>query len=205
MVFHKNYNSLGNLYLNGKVLQYVEQATYLGVSYHKSKLSIKTYFDKVLNKAIQRSAGLRSFGYSADGLRPATGLKLYKMLIRPIFEYATQVIKPPKSFLNGSESCQSQNIKIIFGLEPGTSHACVRLIAGLPPIIARCDYLKTKHYLRILNRTNFTTITNEILNCTDKGFLKDVKDIFMKYNFEFINSQNSKWESQATTLKKKNL
>lgn len=57
MVFHKNYNSLGNLYLNGKVLQYVEQATYLGVSYHKSKLSFKIYLTKYSTKLYKEVQG----------------------------------------------------------------------------------------------------------------------------------------------------
>ena len=119
------------------------------------------------------------------GLRPKTGLKLYKALVRPIFEYGAQVLQPPASFFSGSKACQAQNAKIILGLERGTSHACVRLMAGLPPIRARCNFLKLKHYLRILNRpvkSEFITRMLESQNL-QYGFIKSVKDIFEHFVF----------------------
>jgi len=207
LVYHKNYNSLKPLYLNNTPLEYVDSVTYLGVSFHKSNLSFKTYFDLLIKKAVQRGAGIRQIGYSVDGLRPKSGLKLYGSLIRPIFEYGSQVLRPTKSFINGSEACQTQNIKLLLGLEKGTSNACVRLLSGLPPIIARCDFLKLKHYLRLLNREAKSGLLDHILSLPRAGikfgFTFSVKVIFEKYDIPFISQINVAWETQATKIKKK--
>jgi len=142
LVYHTPYNTLEPLYISGTKLEYIVQYTYLGVCFNKGKLSFKPYFDKLLHKAVQRGAGIRQFGYSVNGLRPKSGLKLYCALIRPIFEYGSQVLNPPKSFIKGSRACQSQNIKLLLGLEKGTSTACVRLLSGIPPLSARFDFFK---------------------------------------------------------------
>jgi len=206
LVLHKNYNSLKPLYLNGVSLDYVDSYTYLGVCYHKSRLSFKTYFDKLIKRAVQRGAGIRQIGYSVNGLRPKSGLKLYSSLIRPIFEYASQVLNPPKSFINGSRACQTQNIKLLLGLERGTSNACVRLLSGLPPIIARLDFLKLKHYLRKLNQDSKSKLLNHILSFPrdgiNFGFTHSVQIVFKKYNIPFINQMSDAWEDQAKSIKK---
>ena len=75
-------------------------------------LSFKSYFDFVLSKATQRAAGLRTLGVHCTGLRPKTGLKLYKALVRPIFEYGAQVIKPTISFIMDHNHVKLQTQKL---------------------------------------------------------------------------------------------
>ena len=102
------------LYLDGAKLKYVCNKIYLGVVFEKRFLTYKMYLDQILSRAVERSAGLRNLRSDGLGMRPATNLKLFRTLVRPIFEYGTQVIKPTKEFLNGAESCQCQAINTIF-------------------------------------------------------------------------------------------
>ena len=58
------------------------------------------HFDVILDKARKRLWQIKHIGFSRDGLRPETALKLYKLLIRPILEYGAQVLIYKFGFVN---------------------------------------------------------------------------------------------------------
>ena len=77
--------------LGQKSLEIVKIYKYLGVVFSSTRLtSLYTqHFVRVIEKAEKRFNCVRHFGFDSDGLRPATCLCMYKVLIRPILEYAS--------------------------------------------------------------------------------------------------------------------
>ena len=75
-------------------LEIVKIYKYLGVVFSSTRLtSLYTqHFARVIEKAEKRINCVRHFGFDSDGLRPATCLCMYKVLVRPILEYASQVL-----------------------------------------------------------------------------------------------------------------
>ena len=76
-------------------------------------------------------------------------------------------------------------------------------MAGLPPIRARCEFLKLNHYLRILNRRFKSPFIVNLLAAqnVDYGYIKEVRSIFNKYNLNFIVTESEEWTKQAETIK----
>ena len=62
------------------------------------------HFNVILDKARKRLWQIKHIGFSRDGLRPETALKLYKLLIRPILEYGAQVLTYTYSYVNSIRS-----------------------------------------------------------------------------------------------------
>ena len=119
-----------------------------------SKISIwrirELTFYVILEKASKRLWQIKHIGFSKDGLRPETALKLYKLLIRPILEYGAQVLTYVFSYINSIRSevrgldeitgfvkklehFQTQALKNLLGAPKSTSPAIVRLFSGVAP------------------------------------------------------------------------
>ena len=79
--------------LFGNKLKIVSSHKYIGITMSAKKLAkiYEQHFDVILDKAEKRLWQIKHIGFSRDGLRPETALKLYKLLIRPILEYGAQV------------------------------------------------------------------------------------------------------------------
>ena len=75
-------------------LEIVKLYKYLRVVLSSTRLtSLYTHhFARVIEKAEKRINCVRHFGFDSDGLRPDTCLSMYKVLVRPILEYASQVL-----------------------------------------------------------------------------------------------------------------
>ena len=80
--------------LDGVSIEIVSLTKYLGVLLSRSRLTslYGKHLTKVLEKAEVRANVIRNKGFQSDGLRPETTIRLYKTLVRPILEYASQVL-----------------------------------------------------------------------------------------------------------------
>ena len=80
--------------LGGDILEIVTKYKYLGfVLSNKRLTSLYTHhFRHVIERAEKRLNYIRHFGFDSDGLRPATCIAMYKVLVRPILEYASEVL-----------------------------------------------------------------------------------------------------------------
>ena len=81
-------------YLMKKKLAFVSEYKYLGVTISNTRQTslITQHISDILDKAGKRVNCIRHYGFQCDGLRPATSIMLYTTLVRPILEYAAQVI-----------------------------------------------------------------------------------------------------------------
>ena len=77
-----------------EALEATNSYKYLGVTISSTRLtSLYTkHFDNISQKVNTRVNCIRHFGFSRDGLRPFTCIRMYKILVRPILEYAAQTL-----------------------------------------------------------------------------------------------------------------
>ena len=80
--------------ISGESIEKVKSMKYLGITLSRSRLTTLygKHVTKVLEKAEARANVIRHMGFQKDGLRPETSIRMYKTLVRPILEYATQVL-----------------------------------------------------------------------------------------------------------------
>ena len=92
--------------LDGTKLKIVESHKYIGITMSTKKLAniYSEHFNVILEKARKKLWQIKHVGFSRDGLRPETALKLYKLLIRPILEYGAQVLTYTYSYVNSIRS-----------------------------------------------------------------------------------------------------
>ena len=161
--------------LGKKCLKKVKIYKYLGVMFSNTRLtSLYTkHFARVIEKAEKRINCVRHFGFDSDGLRPATCLSMYKVLVRPILEYASQVLSythhnftvPPRprrifeptDFLLKLEQFQNRILKLIIPCPKSTPCALLRLLTGTLSVAAHIDILKLRYFWKLTHsvKNNF--------------------------------------------------
>ena len=129
-------------------------------------------------------------GGRGDGLRPQTGLKLYKMLVRPIFYYGSPVLAYTSAQLKKLEKTQLDVIKRALGLRQNTKNETVRILSGIEPLEARFAFLKLKHLYRILQKPKNSLVRiifNKISLSGEgrPGFLSECKELCKTYDIAF--------------------
>ena len=152
--------------LHGKSLEKVKTFKYLGVTLSRSRLTTLygKHIKKVLEKAETRANVIRHMGFCKDGLRIETAIRMYKILIRPILEYATQVISlkhyyfterkcvdidVPSEMIKKVENLQNRILKKIVPCPKNTAPEVLRLLTGTMPISGRIDMLKLRYFWRL--------------------------------------------------------
>ena len=80
--------------LFGQSMELVTETKYLGVLLTRSRQTslYGKHISQILEKAEARVNAIRHMGFRSDGLRPETSVKMYKILVRPMLEYADQVL-----------------------------------------------------------------------------------------------------------------
>ena len=161
---------------------------YLGVLLSNKRLTslITTHVSEILKKAERRVNCIRHLGFQRDGLRPATSVTLYKKLVRPILEYAAQVLSyrhyyyyskhtDDRSLLRVDEhiakleAFQNRILKMVIPCPKNTSPAILRLFTGCMPIAGRIEMLKLRYFWRISHATD-DNLAAVILNFKRKEF-----------------------------------
>ena len=102
-----------------------------------SKNQHGNFIKKQLEKAQKRLGVVRLLGFHKDGLCISTGVKLYKLLIRPLLEFGAQIVSYKKSLLSELEKFQTKALKSLMGLHSCVKNETVRLLAGVEPLRAR--------------------------------------------------------------------
>ena len=160
-------------YLFGKEIEFTDIYKYLGIILtNKMQTSLITHhISAILEKAEKRINCIRHFGFQSDGLRPATSIKMYKTLVRPILEYGAQVLSYKHYYFNSKKKCrdiytldthikkleafQNRVLKRIFPCPKSTPPAVLRLISGTMPISARIDILKLRYFWKTSHCNNY--------------------------------------------------
>ena len=195
-----------SFYLLGEEVKFVSEYKYLGVTFsNKRQTSLITHhISTILEKAERRINCIRHFGFQSDGLRPATSIMMYKTLVRPILEYAAQVLcyrhyyyrsgKKEEAANNKIdehvvklEAFQNRMLKKLVPCPKSTSPAIVRILTGTMPIAARIDILKLRYFWKISNSTEHN-LAFSILKFkkeeshTKVGFIHEVHKLCLKHN-----------------------
>ena len=126
--------------LGSAVLKEVQTHVYLGITLTSSYVTnlFKEHFNLIMEKAKIVAASIRNYGFSMDGFRIKTTIKLYKLLVRPILEFCAQSLSyatyshqyNPQTlscFAKKLEHTQTQILKSLVNCPKSTSPAIVRL------------------------------------------------------------------------------
>ena len=175
--------------LGSACLEKVTEYKYLGVVFSNKRLtSLYTHhFKRVVERAEKRINCIRHFGFDSDGLRPATCISMYKILVRPILEYAAQVLsyrhyyfttpsKPrtifePKDFLMKLEQFQNRTLKNLIPCPKSTPNCLLRLLTGTISLAAHIDILKLRYFWK-LTHSGVASFAQDIYSFRRKNFLE---------------------------------
>ena len=82
-------------------LSIVNNYKYLGIEIsNKNQTSLYiNHFRNTMEKAEKRLHCISHYGFHRDGLRTETAIKLYKLMVRPILEYGSQVLTYQNHYL----------------------------------------------------------------------------------------------------------
>ena len=185
--------------LGKTILKKITMYKYLGVVFSNKRLtSLYTHhFRRVIEKAEKRLNCIRHFGFDSDGLRPATCIAMYKVLVRPILEYASQVLSyrhyyftslgksrkifEPTDFLLKLEEFQNRTLKRLIPCPKSTPCCLLRLLTGTISLYAYIDILKLRYFWK-LTHSGSKSYAHDIYSFKRKNFLDSnigyVREIF---------------------------
>ena len=190
--------------LSDTEIEIVEKIKYLGVIWSRSRQTslYSRHISKMLEKAETRINAIRHMGFHSDGLRPETSVRMYKILVRPILEYAAQVlsyshyymkerkaknIEEPTSIVRRLEKFQNRVLKKLISCPKMTPPAVLRLLTGIMPISGRIDMLKLRYFWKLHNSMKDTPAKNiyehnrqQFLQ-SNKGYVHEVFNLCCKY------------------------
>ena len=158
-------------------------------------------------KAEKRLHCITHYGFHRDGLRPETAIKLYKLMVRPILEYGSQVLTYQKHYLNSSceqpndlscltkieeklehEHFQTKALKTLIGSPKSSSPAVVRLFSGVEPLKSRLNLLKLRYFWKLAHVKD-QSVAHRVYNLRREqflsiknGFVHEVFNLCCKYN-----------------------
>jgi len=217
MIIHHKPKKHQNLswQLGGENLERVKTYKYLGVDLCQcvglgsNALPFKSHHERIISKAEVRLNMVKFLGLSKDGLRLPTAIRLYKLLIRPIMEYAAPILSYSKSQLLKYERFQLKCLKTLIGLQHfGTLSAGVRLLAGVEPMKSRFDFLKIKyfHKLRMMGHDRIVyKVFRHRFDDPKLGCLADVKEALVdngiEHEYRFKSTQDLLHFSKFIKLK----
>ena len=187
--------------LDKTVLKIVSTFRYLGVVLTSNYVTnlFKCHFQAMMLKAKTRAAAIRCLGFSKNGFRVKSLVKLYKLQVRPLLDFGAQSLAylpyslpllpdAVRGFAKMLEHHQTQMLKSLINCPRATCPAIVRLFCGTEPLVCRLDILKLRYYWRMLHGPTDAPCykilqhrKNRFLDCS-KGFARDVFNICIKYN-----------------------
>ena len=85
-------NTQVSLTMDGNTLDFVSTYKYLGVTLSSKYVTslFKDHFQTVLVKSKNRAAAIKGLGFSSNGFRVETVIRLYKLQVRPLLEFCAQ-------------------------------------------------------------------------------------------------------------------
>ena len=190
--------------LLGKEVEIVKMVKYLGVLLSRSRQTslYTSHISKMIAKAETRVNSIRHMGFHSDGLRPETSTRMYKILVRPIMEYAAQVLsykhyyfkerectelEEPSSIIKRLEKFQNKVLKQLITCPKTTPPALLRLMTGTMPIRGRIEMLKLRYFWK-LHHSSKENLANRIYKYkrenflqSNVGFVHEVFDLCCKF------------------------
>ena len=142
--FNKKYeNNLPDIQLFGHKLQYERTAKFLGVIFDQ-KLNFSEHIKEICTGA-QKRLNLLKLLSSKRKLDPYTGINLYKMYIRPLFEYGSiAFLTSSNTNINKLQKLQNSAIRSACYLPTYINKKILHSVAQIPTLSQRLLELNTK-------------------------------------------------------------
>ena len=154
VIFHRYMNkkemiNIPHLTINGEQLCYDEGFKFLGV-YLDSKLNMNQHIQYLRARAMKRLPLLKCLAGRGCGADRTVLLKIYKSLIRPILEYACQVLDgPANKSVESLESVQNTCLRIATGALRTSPIIPLQVEADIPPLYMRRWELTMRYGMRV--------------------------------------------------------
>lgn len=151
MVFGSHQARL-NLRLHGTVVEQVDQIKYLGV-WLDQYVTFMKQAEYAASKATKAGWKINRLIEGRKGLSPATGIALYKGLVRPCWEFslAAWAIVPERG-IKLLEQVQRRCLGAILGAKANASQDAIDIITNVTPVRNRIQQICALEYLRIMQK-----------------------------------------------------
>ena len=183
---------------NDKTVKVVQAYVYLGVDV-KSNKSWKDFNDKLIRKSRRCMAMSWGMGIQVGGLSTKAAINAWKALIRPVLEYAAEVVDHGA---NGeweeAERIQLSMAKRILGAQAKTTDAAVRGELGWWTLKGRRDMLRLRYWGK-LTRMKSKRWTRRVYVRSREEFEKGEKT-WCTYTHKLLHDLDMEgvWESEET-------
>ena len=139
--------------LFGQNVKVVNEYVYLGTTLTTNPASWTSHLLSVIKTAKRKTADLLWLSRRDRGIRPRTAIALWRSMVRPVLEYASEVWagQVPKYAMEAAEQIQMSFTRAVVGIHgngSGASNEVLRAETGTEPLAARWDKLQLGYWRR---------------------------------------------------------
>ena len=154
--------------------------------------------------ASQRASCLVGLCRRVKYILPKTALRLFRSLIPPLFEYCAPALFFCDHYVAKFEGVQLRCLRSLLGLMKTTKNESVRIIAGVPPVSARLEYLRAKSFCKLLGKPdNFLARRAVFSGCPRAGLFGEMRKLFERMEMDFPPSQSSDFGRLVGALRRR--
>jgi hypothetical protein len=144
------YSKAPDTLLYGEIVKVVPTYKYLGVTFSSAGIDWQATIMPRVHAAYSSANWMKSQGFHAFGWRTDMSLKVYKLYLRPMFEYGI-ALGLPKLYINKLQVAQNTILRLLLSTPSNTAIDSIHLFLGLEKIWFRVQVLHTKLYNSIFN------------------------------------------------------
>ena len=159
-VFYSRYmpkrelENVPQLTLNNEHVPYAQSALFLGV-YLDARLNLVEHVKYIRTRALKRVPLLKCLSGRGCGADRSVLLRIYKSLIRPILEYACQVMEGPSNkAVESLESIQNTCLRIATGALRTSPILPLQIETNVQPLYLRRCELSLRYVTKVLSSPN---------------------------------------------------
>jgi hypothetical protein len=135
--------------LNGQHIEVVDEFKYLGRIFTADGLSMQRTFDTAFDKARKAAFFWKLLGADTLAYTPDAAIRLYLTFVRPVFEFAMEVVCLSQQACGRFEDLQIGILRRAMGLPETASHVGCLVLANVPTVRARNHWLHARFWARL--------------------------------------------------------
>ena len=167
-----------NLTIYDQTVEYTDQAKFLGVLLD-TRMNLKNHVDYVRTKALKRIPLMKCLAGRGCGADRSTLLLLYKSMIRPILEYACQILDgPANKIIDSLEAIQNACVRIATGALRTSPIMPMLIESDIYPLALRRSDLTIRYCLKARSDENhpcyILTTDRSSLHTVDRNYMKRI-------------------------------
>ena len=183
-------NNIPDLTLYDQTISYSEEVKFLGVIFD-TRLTLKNHSKYTKTKALKRMSILKCLSGRNCGADRITLLRLYKAMIRPILEYACQIVDGPGTkIIESLESVQNASLRIATGALRTSPIMPLLIDTDTYPLRLRRMDLTLRYCMKVNCRENHPChdlLTNRFaLHAVDKSYMQRISGFPLHERMTFM-------------------